>query len=583
MLVFKARPRRDPAQREDLTESQKRIMRLMSAAMKQVRDQIEENEGLLMDALQHSTADKVAALVTVEPWLEMQEALQDELQAELIAAGERVKLPRIEKALATFRFDAPNKDASNFAVQQGASLVTEVISDQRNTIKSLVSEAQLGRGLPPKAMARQLKNTVGLTTQQAGWVRNFEDRAVNQAMAAGKTFDQALEGSQKATQRYHDKIHRYRTETIARTETLKASNEGRNEAWKQGIDEGFVNPNSLKRWQAEGSACDICAPLDGTEVGVLLSFPEGDPPRHPNCRCNVQLVDEIPEDILGMTDAELDAEISSLIETVQVPGAGSKVTLSPSEFNEMSLFSGKGHIIGKTPEGAPIFTPQRQAIHNKILEETIGAATKSKDKTYNMLGGGPASGKTTALGDMAGYADDAVAKIDPDAIKGKLPEYQDMVEAGDDFAAAFVHEESSYLAKRIQQAALERRVDVLLDGTGNGSKAGLSKKIKAAQENGYKVKGYYATIPIKEAIKRSTSRAAKSGRKVPLKQIVDTHAKVSDVFMTAVKEMDEVVLFDTSSTPRLIARGVGGKLEVVDQAAFTAFKNKALETVDDYS
>ena len=65
MLVFKARPRRDPAQREDLTESQKRIMRLMGKAMREVRDQIENNEGLLMDALQHSTADKVAALVTV--------------------------------------------------------------------------------------------------------------------------------------------------------------------------------------------------------------------------------------------------------------------------------------------------------------------------------------------------------------------------------------------------------------------------------------------------------------------------------------------------------------------------------------
>jgi hypothetical protein len=315
MLVFKARPRRDPAQREDLTESQKRIMRLMGKAMREVRDQIEGNEGLLLDALQHSSADKVASLVTVEPWLAMQEALQDELQEELIAAGNRVKLPRIQKALATFRFDAPNKNASNFAVKQGASLVTEVIADQRNAIKSLVSDAQTGRGLAPRAMARQLKNVVGLTSQQAGWVRNFEDRAVNQAMAAGKTFDQALQGSQEATQRYHDKIHRYRTETIARTETLKASNEGRNAAWKQGVNGGFIGPNAVKEWQAEGSACNICLPLDGEQVPLLDSFPEGDPPRHPNCRCNVKLVDEIPEDILGMSNEQLDTEIASLLDS----------------------------------------------------------------------------------------------------------------------------------------------------------------------------------------------------------------------------------------------------------------------------
>ena len=322
MLVFKARPRRDPAQREDITESQKRIMRLLGAAMREVRDQIENNEGLLLDALQHSTADKVASLVTVEPWLEMQEALQDELQEELIAAGNRVKLPRIQKALVGFSFNAPNKDASNFAVQQGASLVTEVIADQRNAIKSLVSDAQMGRGLAPREMARQLKNVVGLTSQQSGWVRNFEERAISQAMAGGKTFDQALEGSQKATRRYHDKIHRYRTETIARTETLKASNEGRNAAWKQGVNEGFISPIALKEWQAEGSACNICLPLDGEQVPLLDSFPEGDPPRHPNCRCNVKLVDEVPADILGMTSEQLDTEIASLLgseATVTIP------------------------------------------------------------------------------------------------------------------------------------------------------------------------------------------------------------------------------------------------------------------------
>ena len=416
MLVFKARPRRDPAQREDITESQKRIMRLLGVAMREVRDQIENNEGLLMDALQHSTADKVAALVTVEPWLAMQEALQDELQEELIAAGNRVKLPRIQKALATFRFDAPNKDASNFAVKQGASLVTEVISQQRDTIKSLVSDAQLGRGLPPKAMARQLKNTVGLTTQQAGWVRNFEDRAVNQAMAAGKTFDQALEGSQKATQRYHDKIHRYRTETIARTETLKASNEGRNAAWKQGVDEGFISPTAVREWQAEGSACDICMPLNGVQVPLSETFPQGDPPRHPNCRCNVKLVDEIPEDILGMTSEQLDTEIASLLgseATVTIPStAGPRPVPNKWPEEQIAQFRAQEKIKRDEfarlaeEEGVPRFgVPdpdlhprsakayreereielQRFAVQNKFLDDTFSA--------QNGVSAGDASGR----------------------------------------------------------------------------------------------------------------------------------------------------------------------------------------------
>jgi hypothetical protein len=409
MLVFKARPRRDPAQREDITESQKRIMRLMVKAMKEVRDQIEDNEGLLMDALQHSSADKVVALVTVEPWLEMQEALQDELQAELVAAGDRVKLPRIEKALATFRFNAPNKDASNFAVQQGAGLVAEVISDQRKTIKSLVSDAQMGRGLAPKAMARQLKNVVGLTTQQAGWVRNFEDRAISQAMAGGKTFDQALEVSAKSTQRYHDKIHRYRTETISRTETLKASNAGRNEAWKQGVDGGFISPTAVREWQAESSACDLCMPLNGVQVPLSESFPQGDPPRHPNCRCNVKLVDEIPEDILSMTDSELDVEISGLLGGVNstnyggfdlrnpVNGLGDRaeygdeavavarrlreemVVVEPEITRDIIDLAGK---YGANPEGLAFRVKSEDSLSRKIFGEIQQGIRKGKPITY---------------------------------------------------------------------------------------------------------------------------------------------------------------------------------------------------------
>ena len=319
MLVFKARPRRDPAQRVDLTESQKRIMRLLNTAMNEVRREIIRDEGKLLDAMEHLSLDKIVNMVTDEPWLEMQRELQEELLGELNDAGKRVKLPAIQKASIGYSFDATRPEAAAWANVEGGKLVSEIISSQRDVIKDYASRANMGE-FTPREVARGLRDVVGLTTQQSGWVRNFRDNEINRIMATGKTFDQAFTASEKATDRYHNKIHKYRTETIARTEILRASNEGRRQAWDQGVDEGFIDPDTtLKEWSTEldGRECEICAPLDGTQVKFNEEFPEGDPPIHPNCRCDVLLVeapDSIPSDISSLTDEELDAEINSLID-----------------------------------------------------------------------------------------------------------------------------------------------------------------------------------------------------------------------------------------------------------------------------
>ncbi len=316
MLLFKAR--RDPAQRSDLTESQKRIMRLLGAAMNEVRDQVIGLEGKLLDALGHDSLDKIVNMVTVEPWLGVQQQLQDEMLGELASGGKRVKLPNIRKALLSYSFDATRPEAAAWASVNSGVLVTEIIESQREAIRGYASQANLGQFTPREA-ARGMRDVVGLTSRQSGWVQNFRDKQIGRIMGTGKTFDQAYAASEKATTRYHNRIHRYRTETIARTETLKASNAGRNLAWDQGLAEGFIDPNAVKEWSTseDERVCKLCAPLNGRRVPIKGTFPEGDPPRHPSCRCTVLLTDAIPSDIASMTDAELDTEINALLNGVQ--------------------------------------------------------------------------------------------------------------------------------------------------------------------------------------------------------------------------------------------------------------------------
>lgn len=577
MLRFKARRRQSPALKPqgELTASERRVIGIMNEAMEAVRRQVTSDLTRIADAVAHSSESKIVDLVTDEPWYEMQAALEAELLAEALDAGSRVELPTVQKASLKFAFDRDRPEAAAWARQESALLVREITEGQRQAIRDVIAFGQQ-RGLSPQDTARQIQQTVGLTAQQSGWVNSYNSRAVTQNVANGMSFEQAMRAAEGPTARYQSQIHRYRAATIARTEIMRANSEGRQQAWQQGLSGGWISPSSQKEWIAEDDACEICAPINGMQVGINDEFPEGDPPAHPNCRCDVLLIpDAVPEDLAGMTDEELDEIISQGIAGEPIPGMGSATRIGDTEFDELSRFSGKDYVTGRTPDGVPIFNAERTALHDDIVARILNPHAPSENPTFTMLGGGPASGKTTALGRMAGEGARDVAKIDPDEIKGMLPEYRAMVEAGDSRAAAFVHEESSYIAKRVQAAAFERRISVLLDGTGDGSNAGLLAKIEAAQASGYQVRGYYATISVDEAITRSTLRAARTGREVPITKITATHAAVSRVFPTAASNMDEIFLFDTTTrTPRLIASAKGGIIKVLDQEAFDAFLRK---------
>lgn len=72
-----------------------------------------------------------------------------------------------------------------------------------------------------------------------------------------------------------------RAEAIARTEVAASDIQGNLIGWKEsGVVAG-------KEWKTGGGACDECEDLDGEVVDIDDEFPEGDPPLHPNCRCDV--------------------------------------------------------------------------------------------------------------------------------------------------------------------------------------------------------------------------------------------------------------------------------------------------------
>lgn len=238
------------------------------------------------------------------------------------------------------------------------------------------------------------------------------------------------------------------------------------------------------------------------------------------------------------------------------------------------------------PDGQGGFEPtqERALLHAQIIAEVTNNIPESADPTFHMLGGGPASGKTTVL--KSGQTDvpdkTQAVHINADDAKEMLPENGRMRMSDDDrdffHAAEFTHEESSILAKRIQKRAIDNQQDIVLDGTGDSAITKLSKKIEQARQAGYKVNGVYVTIPTETAWERAVGRAlGQSRRYVPESVVKTTHADVSRTLPLAIEGglFDKVSLFDnTTSTVRKIGSGTGNEFIINDATLWNDFLAK---------
>jgi predicted ABC-type ATPase len=227
----------------------------------------------------------------------------------------------------------------------------------------------------------------------------------------------------------------------------------------------------------------------------------------------------------------------------------------------------------KNANGEWEFTPERQALHDKIVLESVDGVPSSANPTYVVMGGGPAAGKSTILESGEVKLPPNTVEVNADIVKTKLPEWET---AGVTQRASVTHAESSYLAKRTQGAAFERQQNIVLDGTGDTSPKSMNGKIDTARAAGYRVDAHYVTLPTDMAVENALARGKVTGRFVPEEVIRNTHAGVSTTFPEVATKFDSVKLYDTTKfgAPKVIATGGSGVLDIVDQVAYDAFLAK---------
>jgi len=162
-------------------------------------------------------------------------------------------------------------------------------------------------------LAPHIESLVGLTKGHARSV----DRLFQSMIADGVDPAFAL----KRAGRKAEKLLRWRAETIARTETIRAANMGQQLVWDEALDTGLLLEGTKKVWMATGDSrtCQICAVLDGEIVEVRGEFKvdrqatgftrDGSkftvsgtkplpkptttrtPPAHARCRCTIVIQD----------------------------------------------------------------------------------------------------------------------------------------------------------------------------------------------------------------------------------------------------------------------------------------------------
>lgn len=317
----------------------------------------------LVQAMDSGDANAVTGLLNLDEYSIAAGPVGKELAAATIAgaalSASGIAVPITE---VRFTFNELNPAIVNFMQRYQLGLIRQINENTKAGVKQVLNDALI-RGTNPKQAAVDVQQIIGLTDKQAqavinfrrqlqaihangaaGWglgekidrvngsqvfkpdengnpkdgilnrrLRDFRfDGQLKRAIADGKPLTQAQ--IDKMVDAYSRKYLKFRAQTIARTESMRAVNAGARQAWVQAISDGKVNQDLVRRtWivSADERLCQWCAavpkmnPKRGVKFDAPYKTPLGDVmygPLHPSCRCRewIQLYE--PQQLEGEAD-----------------------------------------------------------------------------------------------------------------------------------------------------------------------------------------------------------------------------------------------------------------------------------------
>jgi hypothetical protein len=266
--IFKAKSAELNALRKLLDQQKADIRKAFNYFLRQVRDPKVINK--ILRAFQRG--DVKEALSVVDRYIErfaddMSEVFVNTAQAEL----DRLQKPAHQGGLGLgelkITFDVGAKSASAIMRKSRLHLIKNISTQQKHVIRSVLSKA-LKEGVGPRQSARDLRQAIGLTNYQWQAVQNYRTALENGSQKVfnytlrDKRFDRTVENVidsddllddaqiDRMVDRYTEGWLRYRSETIARTESIRTLSEARQASWMQMADELDVDPDEqiIRTW-----------------------------------------------------------------------------------------------------------------------------------------------------------------------------------------------------------------------------------------------------------------------------------------------------------------------------------------------
>ncbi|MGA0564168.1 phage minor head protein [Ancylobacter sp. VNQ12] len=187
----------------------------------------------------------------------------------------------LDGAVIKVLFDIRNPSAERWIVERSSMLVTEIVGDQQASIRAHLI-AGLSAGQNPRSTALDLVGrisratgtreggVIGLTSTQAAWGRSYAaelasgdpaqlrkalerglrdkrfDRTVAKAIRDGEPIPADMRA--KMVSAYRNKSLRYRAETIARNETIRALGAAQVEAYEQAITRRQITVEQITKF-----------------------------------------------------------------------------------------------------------------------------------------------------------------------------------------------------------------------------------------------------------------------------------------------------------------------------------------------
>lgn len=219
-------------------------------------------------------------------------------------------------------FGITNPATVDFLRSYEMGLIRAMSTDALASVRTAI-QAGVAAGRNPIDTARDVRQFIGLTDSQTQAVLNYRnalmqgsrdalsrqlrDRRFDPTVARAARGERALSSDQidNMVSRYSARYLKYRSETIARTESTRALNAGNHQLWNQIAASGKVSANQITRtWITAGDhkvrTSHVAMPyLNKGGVGLNVPFqsplgplmypgdPAGDPENTIGCRCGV--------------------------------------------------------------------------------------------------------------------------------------------------------------------------------------------------------------------------------------------------------------------------------------------------------